>query len=412
MDSIQKDGLFWLPHDPGREVGGRLTFSPQDGLELHLFGSLSSNPKLEPHNSLPLLVHGVTKSTPITLGDCLLKTASESIGSGGLTVISETYRPGLVLDGEHFQYIEALKFDQAYVGLFNLNQWVWRNGVTLDSDGNDERVTYNSPEEPYVDTEFGQLRLVAQSEFTQGVTRTYTLKVSRLLKLVLSHPMSVDSITKFAAQLQDLLTICTCTPSAVESLVVASSRSQQRVRILRNMIGPDPRELKMEHPASMYLTFDDVGGMECIRAWLKNSAKYGIVPRLLVDHTYNKNTYVDIRFLNTVIAAETLLRVRTNKSKVKLREGLQQLAEESGTVASDLVGDIGLWAENVRTTRNALVHRDVTMGKQPDYFALAESVYWIVVMSMLRECGVPDVALSKIRNTSWFEHTRSYLRWS
>ena len=410
MDSIQKDGLFWLPHNPEKDVGGRLTFSPQDGLELHLFGSLRSNPNSRLHSSLPLLIHGVTKSTPITLSNCLLKTASESIGSGGLTVISETYRPGLVLDGEHFQDIDALKFDEAYIGLFNLNQWIWRNGVTLDSDGNGERIDYSPPEQLYVGTEFGQLRLVAQSEFSQGVTRTYTLKVSRLLELVLSHPMSVDSITKFAAQLQDLLTICTCTPSAVESLVVASSRSQQRVGVLRNMIGPDPRDLKVEHPGSMYLTFDDVGGVECIRAWLKNSAKYGIVSRLLVDHTYNKNTYLDIRFLNTVIAAETLLRVRTNKSKVKLREGLQQLAEESGTVASDLVGDIGLWAENVRRTRNALVHRDVTIGKQPDYFALAESVYWIVVMSMLRECGVPDVALSKIKNTSWFEHTRSYLR--
>ena len=387
-----------------------MTFSPHDGLELHFFGSLRSNPESELHNSLPLLIHGVTKSTPITLGNCLLTTASERIGSGGLTVISETYRPGLVLDGEHFQNIEALKFDQAYIGLFNLNQWVWRNGVTLDSDASGERIVYSPPEELYVGTEFGQLGLVAQSEFIQGVTRTYTLKVSRLLKLVLAHPMSVDSITKFAAQLQDLLTICTCKPSAVESLAVASSGSQQRVEVLRNMIGPDPRDLQVEHPAGMYLTFDDIGGMECIRAWLKISAKYGIVPRLLVDHTYNKNTYVDIRFLNTVIAAETLLRVRTNKREVILREGLQQLAEESGSVASDLVGDISSWAENVRTTRNALVHRDVAMGKRPDYFALAESVYWIVVMSTLRECGVPDMALSKVRNTSWFEHTRSSLR--
>ena len=314
----------------------------------------------------------------------------------------------LVLDGEHFQDIEALEFDQAYIGLFNLNQWVWRNGVTLS----DESIVYSPPEELSVGTEFGQLGLVAQSEFIHGVTRTYTLKVSRLLKLVLAQPMPVDSITKFAAQLQDLLTICTCNPSAVESLAVANSGSQQRVGVLRNMIGPDLQELQVEHPASMYLTFDDIGGMECIRAWLEISTKYGIVPRLLVDHTYNKDTYVDIRFLNTVIAAETLLRVRTNKREVKLREGLQQLAEESGTVASDLVGDFCLWAENVRTTRNALVHRDVARRKEPDYFALAESVYWIVVMSMLRECGVPDMALSKVRNTRWFEHTRSYLRWS
>ena len=59
MDSIQKDGLFWLPHNPGREVGGRLTFSPPDGFELHLFGSLRSNLGGRSHDSLPLLIHGV-----------------------------------------------------------------------------------------------------------------------------------------------------------------------------------------------------------------------------------------------------------------------------------------------------------------------------------------------------------------
>ena len=139
-----------------------MTFSPQDGLELHLFGSLRSNPESELYNSLPLLIHGVTKSTPLTLGNCLLTTASERIGSGELTVISETYQPGLVLDGEHFQDIEALKFDQAYIGLFNLNQWVWRNGVTLDSDGSGKRVAYSPPEEPNVGTDFGQLGLVVQ----------------------------------------------------------------------------------------------------------------------------------------------------------------------------------------------------------------------------------------------------------
>jgi len=164
MNPVQIDGLFWLPHDSGREVGGRLTFSRQDGLELHLFGSLRSSPNSRLDNSLPLLIHGVTKSTPITLGNCLLKTASESIGSGGLTVISETYRPGLVLDGEHFQDIEALKFDQAYVGLFNLNQWIWRNGVTLS----DESIVYSPPEELSVGTEFGQLGLVVQHDCIDG----------------------------------------------------------------------------------------------------------------------------------------------------------------------------------------------------------------------------------------------------
>lgn len=413
MQSLQREGLFWLPDNPTRKVGGRLTFDPQDGLQLQLFGSLLSIKDIEV-GGVQIRIHGATREGQLTLERCFLAKA-EIIGS---EVPSQTYHPELVLDGEHISDVESLNVDRAYIGLFNLSQWVWRNGVTVDHTETSNngvsrgiKINYTPPEDQYIDTEFGQLRLVSRSEFTHGVTRTYTLKTPRLLELVLSHRMSVDSITNLAARLQDLLTICTCKPSALESLTVASSYPQQRIGVLRNMIGPDPRDLQVQHPAAMYVTFDDVGGMECIRAWLKISAKYGIVPRLLVDHTYNKRTYVDIRFLNTVIAAETLLRVRTNTKEVRLREGLQQLAEESGTVASDLVGDISSWAETIRTTRNTLVHRDVEMGKQPDYFALAESVYWIVVMSMLRECGVPDKALSKARNTSWFEYIRSSLRW-
>ena len=413
MQSLQRDGLFWLPDNPTKKVGGRLTFDSQDGLQLQLIGSLQSIKDIE-SGGTQIRIHGATREGQLTLDRCFLAKA-EIIGS---EVPSETYRPELVLDGEHISNVESLSVDRAYIGLFNLSQWVWRDGVTIDhTETNNNgvsrgiKINYTPPEDQYIDTEFGQLRLVSQSEFIQGVTRTYTLKVSRLLELVLTHPMSINSITKFAAHLQDLLTICTCKASAVESLAVATLGSQQRIGVLTNMIGPDPRDLQVEHPASMYLTFDDIGGMKCIRAWLKLRAKYGIVPRLLVDHTYNKNTYVDIRFLNTVIAAETLLRVRTNTKEVMLREGLQQLAEESGTVASDLVGDISSWAENIRTTRNALVHRDVVMGKRPDYFALAESVYWMVVMSMLRECGVPEYALAKIAKNRWFEYVASSLRW-
>ena len=414
MQSLQREGVFWLPDNPTRKVGGRLTFDPQDGLQLQLFGSLQGVKELELGDTMPICIHGTTTQGQVTLDNCYLANA-QIIGND---VTAATFHPALMLDGEHTNNAESLRFERAQVGLFNLSEWIWESGITREhansqssSVGRVDKIIYTPPENQYITAEFGQLVLTQKVESTQRGTRRFSLQTTRLIQLAFSEPTPIDRITSIAGSLQDMLTVCIGQPSAVESIAVAMPNSQQYIGIVRNMIGPETQNLKDSHPAEMWLTFKDVGGLDFIRQWLVVNARYGIVARLLVDHTYNKNTYVDIRFLNTVIAAETLLRVRTNTKEVMLREGLQQLAEESGTVASDLVGDINSWAEKIRTTRNALVHRDVVVGKRPDYFALAESVYWIVVMSMLRECGVPDMALSKVRNTSWFEHTRSSLRW-
>ena len=414
MQSLQRDGLFWLPNNPAMKVGGRLTFDPQDGLQLQLFDSLQGVKELELDHTMPICIHGITTQGQVTLDKCYLAKA-QLIGSDATTA---TYHPELILDGEHINDVESLRFERAHVGLFSLSEWVWESGVTREL-GNSQssrvgrvtKIVYTPPENQYIDAEFGQLGLIQKIEYDLRGTRRISLQTTRLLQLAYSEPASIDWITSTAGSLQDMLTICTGQPSAVESIAVARLDSQQYMGIVRNMIGPETQNLKDSHPAAMWMTFDDVGGLDFVRQWLVVNARYGIVARLLVDHFYHTSPYVDVRFLNAVIAAEAFLRARAGKQKVILHKGLQELASESSSIAKDLVGDIEKWARNVAQTRRDVVHRSVEEGKRPDYFALANSLYWIVTMSMFRECGVSEDALAKIAESRWFKYVASSLRW-
>ena len=414
MQSLQRDGLFWLPNNPERRVGGQLTFDPQHGLQLQLFGSLQSIEFPESSGIPHLNVHGVTKQGEVTLHGCFVVKAELT----GDEVLSETYRPESVLDGEHVNDVESLRFERANIGLFDLSEWVWKSGITREHEdsqssgvGRVTKIVYTPPENQNIDTEFGQLGLTQRADYDSSGTRRFSLQTTRLIHLAFSEPVAIDRITRIAGSLQDMLTICTGKPSSVESVAVARLDSQQYMGVLRNMIGPETQNLKDSHPAEMWLTFDDAGGLDFMRQWLMVNARYGIVARLLVDHLYHTSPYVDVRFLNAVIAAEAFLRVRAGKRKFKLHKGLQELASESNSIAKDLVGDIEKWARNVVQTRRDVVHRSVEEGKRPDYFALANSLYWIVTMSMFRECGVSEYALAKIAKNRWFEYVASSLRW-
>lgn len=378
IQSLQRDGLFWLPNHPERKVGGRLTLDPQDGLQLQLFGTLQGVKELELGDMIPICIHGITTQGQVTLDNCYLANA-QFIGSD---VTTATYRPALMLDGEHISNVESLRFERAQVGLFNLSEWIWESGVTREyansqssGVGSVDKIVYTPPENQYIDAEFGQLGVTQRAESTRKGTRRFSLQTTRLIQLAFSEPTPIDRITTIAGSLQDMLTVCTGQPSAVESIAVARPHSHQYIGIVKNMIGPETQNLKDSHPAEMWLTFSDTGGLDFVRQWLVVNDRYGIVARLLVDHLYHTSPYVDVRFLNAVVAAEALLRVRKGKQRVNLKVGLQELAQESSYIARKLVGDIDKWAGIVTRTRNTVVHRKSGQVEHSDYFALANSLY-------------------------------------
>ena len=120
---------------------------------------------------------------------------------------------------------------------------------------------------------------------------------------------------------------------------------------------------------------------------------------------YSPGMDVDIRFQQIVIGAEALGRIRLNDQNVILRDVLVSIASDAGDVAKSLVGDdINAWAKEIKDIRvENVVHRGLYGSAEAQrLYWLSESLYLLVVISLLRECGVSDDALSRIQQHERF----------
>ena len=123
----------------------------------------------------------------------------------------------------------------------------------------------------------------------------------------------------------------------------------------------------------------------------------------LLSHRYLPRMYIDNRFLNMVIAAESLERIRLQEQDFKLSKALETLASTGGTTFATLVVDVDGWIKEVVRTRVAnVVHRGLQEEREPEFYLLSESLYFLVVLCLLKECGVADKALSEIQRNPRF----------
>ena len=108
----------------------------------------------------------------------------------------------------------------------------------------------------------------------------------------------------------------------------------------------------------------------------------------------------------------TLIRIRKKekhvnlkKEKFTLKNGLQELAGEVDAVFAPLVGDLTAWAQEVVRTRSNFVVHPGLLGNRDGYrlYLLSESIYLLVVLTLLRDCSVAIDSLKNIQNHEHFK---------
>jgi hypothetical protein len=78
---------------------------------------------------------------------------------------------------------------------------------------------------------------------------------------------------------------------------------------------------------------------------------------------------------------------------------LRRCANLAGTLFTDLVRDASKWAEAIRVERNEVAHqlgKLITSDRSQTYY-LWQSVYWLFVMCMMRDCDAPDEVFDHMR---------------
>ena len=418
MEELNLEGVFWLETMPDDQVAGRLTFDAVNGAELDLIGSFHSLQKLFNELERPVRIHGIAGGNLLTLVDCLRTNLSMQVPG----IARERYRASVILSGCQLNESQPQVFNAVRVTFRHLDSWVWKTGTVVDISSDEQstgigkiQVTHTPLEKEVVPTDIGELELIFTYGFNPDPFHTTTLTQSAALGVQFTEPRTLQDTLGICTALRNLVTIGVDAPAFIPE---ASLTHSDLVRELpEGKVSPIPiglytqglgdttqGEAKNIHPAQMLFTFDDIGGLEGIAQWLKTSAKFKAVIGSLLSHWYLPTIYTDNRFLNIIIAAEALERIRLNQQSFNFSDGLERLVSFAGEPFDGLVQDVKSWVnEIVRVRTNNLIHRGLRGDIEgPRMFWLSESVYFLVVFCLLRECGVAESTLSNIKNHQRF----------
>lgn len=416
--------MFWLDGKPDEQVAGHLRFNAKSGATLDLIGSFYGLEHIAAP-SKPVRILGVAAKQLLTLENCLRINAQLDIPG----IVQERYHVSVILAGANMNEEQLAGFDAVRCELSQLPQWVGRNGTNVDYCYHDDSrllesitITYVPPGRSTVRTELGDLEVSFPYRFHPGQYET-TIAQSCSLGLRFAESSDLERAFAVCSALQNLVTIGLDAPSLVTRLSLSHADFARRrsdgdmvhdpIHAYARMEGVHAStESRSVHPSKMLFTFDDIGGLDGVLQWLNTAEKYRPVIGLLLSHWYLPDVYPENRFLNTVIAAEALQRIRLGAQEAPLKQGLVKIAESTGEVSRVLVGDIEPWADEiVRVRVKHVVHRG--LAGEPNMARmhwLSESIYVLVVVSLLRECGVPSDTLARMAEHDKFRWVADQLR--
>ncbi|MEU6425622.1 HEPN domain-containing protein [Microbispora sp. NPDC046973] len=450
MEEIDSLGVFWLPGRDEDQLSGRLQFDPIEGIDLVLVGEFES--RLRSGEPIPQIV-GWIESKQVTLDNCYFRGAHRRYPG----VIESRFHANRLFVGHQFSQQE-LAFKSATVELAYLENWVNRSGI------NDEQMHafgHASPYEIHFTPLAAETQAFTRGEITLGFSWRYngdpiagiTLKQRPFFRIDYDELVEFDKIRKDVGRIQDLMTLCVDTPVNVDRFVLRrpdlhtmmlsgqDSGEEQEIEFRAPVLRYNPPEQrKTRHYHQMFLSFDEIGGLQGVASWIENSARFQRALDSLMSTKHVERMYAENRFLNITYAAEAFHRITRGGSLMpeeefsellgqyvevtpeerqiwlldrlryandySLPKRLRKLAIEAKIVTKPLIGSEGRWANTIAGVRNKLTHLpgDEESFRGGDLYFLAESVYAVMRVCMLLEAGISREVLASKKGSepvSW-----------
>ena len=433
METLDTVGTFWIAGKPERKVAGRLTFNDVDGLELNLIGSLHdplevlsqhTGPVISvPLNEMyglvnePVRIVGETTKGYVTLDKCWRKSGHFPLIEG-TSPAQEVYRGSSAFLGAHFGEDEPFVFTGVRTSIQNLEHWVGIPAASIELDYAEHsneveqlRIISTPREKMVAKTDMGELELVFGHRLGGDHILESTIRQNQYLGLRFSEPQPLEDTLRVCKSLQDLVTIGINAPTSIDSIRIRHADLDSTIGIYTRLIGATGQEInKPLHPLEMLFTFEDIGGLQSVAKWIEVASKYRLVINILLSHKYKPSGFVEHRFFDAVTAVETFARLRSQEKHIN-RYKVKRLSHWAGTTFKALVGDVDHWVDlvwNVR--RDSIVHRGLREEKVSQLLLLAESLYFLMVLCLLRECDAPGRALERIQEHERFIYAASKLR--
>ncbi len=417
MHDLDIVGDFWLAPKPDHKVAGRLTFNTLDGLDLNLIGSLDNPNGFRAHQTGPIGSHnesvrilGQTNRGPITLGECRLKSGTYHM-FGSSHVPQETYRANWICLGTHFSEDQPLVFSGFNINIQHLEHWLGLSALSIEVDYQETskeieqiRIVNTPLDNPEVESTLGRLELLFESVLAGDHIAESTIKQNCSVQLSFTEDKSLEDTLKLCTSLQSLVTIGVDTPVSINRISLIRTDVERTIDFVARLISPvNQHTSKPPDRYDMLFTYEDMGGLEAVARWIGVAGKYQLVIAALLSPKYRPPFYTEHRFFDAFTAAETFWHIRKSDKHIN-RHKFKQLGLMAGDEFKTLVGDVGQWTERIwDARRDSVVHRGLDEDRHFPIHLFAESLYFMVMLCLLKESVVSNDALSRIQQHERFQ---------
>lgn len=430
-EAFELRGRWWLPDHADHEVFGTLSWSAEDGGTLHLHDELRpvvwlDNERADgslqryradrgdSQRTYPLIL-GRVENRAYTLLDSFRLSAREY----DLDERTEKVHVNRFLEGAWFDDPDELRVDRVLIAMRHLTGWVNHSGLEVEwpmPHGVDQKlfaiVTAKSLP-PFTTGHDGLDLGIAQGlggtgdhVHDLGITQSWSLRLEQ------AEPEPLDTFLDAASDFQDLVSIGVGKTAQHEKVILHHpdgpllSESGTPIKGLRHDISYYVRWSNRSAPCEpvrnhdMYFTFDDIGGIDGVGRWLAIAAGYRTELGRVVATRYREGMVLEDRIMNVCAALDSFdMRRRGTGKWVKYAERVKHCVDLAGQPFLDLIAlDADIWVERVVNTRDDLAHHreqfrtDGSVGTR----LLAEQLFWLFVLCMLRLTDAPDTVYERI----------------
>jgi hypothetical protein len=436
VETIDGAGEWWLPENPDHRVPGWLTYSVEDGARLRLVGALRdawmdfgpsegtravTEASLTQSGTYPRIL-GQIGSAAFTLEGCFRSRLENSLFGGGPS--TETVHADRVFRGAWFEPGEGAGGDSVSVRLAHLVYWLRPNGL-------DERHWFpngeRGPGDPVIELSGShvtsieiprpqtELRLehwlgtdgdrIARRSITQDIVATIRCQEVR----------SWRDLLTLGGEFQDVVSLAMDRVACIESVSFTHPDLVQQIgdRSVPRSVDlfakwadrsawVEPRDLT---PSDVLFHFDAVGPDGLARL-LDASSRYRAELRRVMATRRERGMYNSDRLLNRCAALESFDRTRRGGQRASFADKITACAGLAGEPFERLVRSIDAWRRVLKRRRDHVAHHLETDGNDDGYIDLvmAESVYFLFVLCLLREADVPTGVFDLIeqnRRVNW-----------
>ena len=425
METLDLEGMFWLPGNPDRKVAGRLEFSDADGPDLRLIGSFHDPNEVLTRRSGPVIrvpleeffgsnidaprIFGETTQGFVTLDRCWRKSGTFPL-LGGRRPARENYGAWAVFLGAHFDEGASPAFSRVSTRIQNLENWTGMSLVRITLDYSEEskkleevHIVAGQPTELVAQSALGELCLSLGYLLKGDHIVESAIAQRQAIQIRFSEHKSIAGILAVCSSLRDLVTIGANARVSIHSVSLTHPNCDNPVDFYTQLIGAVGQANRGTPNASKFLfAFKDIGGLDGLAKWLEVAQRYSLVIDALLSPEYRPPWYVESRFFDAITAAEAFARIQGQYEHVN-RYKIKQLGQAAGGTFEALVGDVDKWADRVwDARRDDLVHRGIAEANPTPLHAMSESLYFLIVLSLLNECATPDDAFASIQNHQRF----------